>query len=123
MMRHLSLILGTLTAASLAACSAGSTDTESAEDEALGAAAALHGTANNGQKSFDQALPHTNGRACATCHTESEHTALLPASAEARFQPDPGDPLFDVVDADDPGAATLTFNHLRKKGLVRVTLT
>lgn len=34
----------------------------------------------------------------------------------------PRDPLFDAMDADDPTAETLTFEHL-KKGLIRVWLT
>jgi cytochrome c peroxidase len=34
---------------------------------------------------------------------------------------DPDDPLFNRLDADDPNAAELTYEHL-KKGLVRVTL-
>ena len=38
-----------------------------------------------GQRLFDQALSGTNGRACATCHPESDHTTLLPASVVARL--------------------------------------
>jgi hypothetical protein len=34
---------------------------------------------------------------------------------------DPANPLFNPIDADDPNAATPTYEHL-KQGLVRVTL-
>src|SRR6185369_9271523 len=54
-------------------------------------------------------------------HTASDHMALNATSAEARYQANPGDALFHPIDADDPAAATLTYDHLRK-GLVRVGL-
>jgi hypothetical protein len=46
----------------LAACSP--------DDGALGEAesAVSDGNAHAGQHHFDNALPHTNGRACGTCH-------------------------------------------------------
>src|ERR1043166_10190990 len=31
-----------------------------------------------GEHFFATALPHTNGRACATCHAEADHLALTP---------------------------------------------
>lgn len=77
--------------------------------------------AGGGRALFEQALPGSNGRSCATCHVMDEHTALSPDNVEARFAADPEDPLFHPLDADDPAAAELTFDHLRK-GLIRVTL-
>ncbi|NVB84017.1 MAG: cytochrome-c peroxidase [Kofleriaceae bacterium] len=74
-----------------------------------------------GKRLFEEPLPHSNGRSCATCHVMDEHTALSPENVEARLAADPSDPLFHRLDADDPTAATLTFDHLRM-GLVRVTL-
>ncbi len=74
-----------------------------------------------GRALFSQPLPGSNGRSCATCHVLDEHTALSADNVEARFASDPGDPLFHPLDADDPTAANLTFDHLRK-GLVRVIL-
>lgn len=74
-----------------------------------------------GEQLFTRALPGTNGRACATCHVLGEGTTLIPASVEARLRENPNDPLFHPLDADDPTAAELTFEHL-KKGLVRVVL-
>lgn len=106
-------------AATLAACSNDSTvDSEETTAEAEGAAS---GQVKQGKKSFDNPLPQGNGRACATCHVESEHTTLRPASVSARLASDPDDPLFNRIDADDPGAATPTYQHLQA-GLVRVTL-
>jgi mono/diheme cytochrome c family protein len=67
---------------------------------------------------FNSALPHTNGRSCATCHVASDHFALTPAHVAAA---DPSDALFNAIDADDPDADVLTFDHLRA-GLVRITL-
>lgn len=74
-----------------------------------------------GKRLFEEPLPNSNGRSCATCHVMDEHTALSPENVEARFAADPTDPLFHPLDADDPAAASLTFDHLRM-GLVRVTL-
>jgi len=71
-----------------------------------------------GQHFFNTALPHTNGRACATCHIEADHFALTPAHVAAAA---PTDPIFNRIDADDPDAAVPTYDHL-KAGLVRVTV-
>lgn len=79
------------------------------------------GQALAGRPLFDFALSLTNGRACATCHPHSEHTALSPDSVAARLAQDPSDPLFNAIDADDPTAAVPTYQHLLK-GLVRITL-
>lgn len=75
----------------------------------------------SGRALFSQALPGSNGRSCATCHVLDEATALSAENVEARFAANPSDPLFHPLDADDPNAAELTFDHLRK-GLVRVVL-
>jgi cytochrome c peroxidase len=80
------------------------------------------GDAHAGKNHFDNALPHTNGRSCATCHVESEHLALSPQHVASLYAQSPGDPLFNRIDADDPAAAVPTYDHL-KAGLVRVTLT
>jgi cytochrome c peroxidase len=76
---------------------------------------------HEGKKLFESALPGSNGRACASCHVLDEGGTLHPESVERRLRENPGDPLFNRLDADDPAAAELTFEHL-KKGLVRVTL-
>jgi len=67
---------------------------------------------------FSDALAHTNGRSCASCHVLADHGVLTP---EHVAEADPGDPLFARIDADDPAAATPQFEHLAH-GLVRVTL-
>jgi cytochrome c peroxidase len=71
-----------------------------------------------GRLLFDHALPHTNGRSCATCHVAADHFLL---TAEHVAATPPGDPLFARLDADDPDAAVPTYNHLGA-GLVRITL-
>jgi hypothetical protein len=50
-----------------------------------------------------------------------EATTLLVDSVQERLESNPDDPLFDRLDADDPNAEVLTFQHLQK-GLVRVVL-
>ncbi|HEV3193740.1 MAG TPA: cytochrome c peroxidase, partial [Polyangiaceae bacterium] len=77
--------------------------------------------ASAGRRLFDKPFAHTNGRSCATCHVASNHFALLPADVQARLSANPSDPLFNAIDADDPTAATPTYEHL-KLGLVRITL-
>ncbi|AGC43725.1 hypothetical protein MYSTI_02409 [Myxococcus stipitatus DSM 14675] len=84
-------------------------------------AQALHGHTSTGKALFSQAFPNTNGRTCATCHVLEDSTALLPEHVQARFASHPDDVLFNRIDADDPGAAVPTYEHL-KKGLVRVVL-
>jgi hypothetical protein len=81
----------------------------------------LGGNALVGKLAFDNALPHTNGRACATCHVESEHLALSPQHVATLYATHPNDPLFNRIDADDPDAAVPTYDHL-KAGLIRVTV-
>lgn len=75
-----------------------------------------------GERLFRQALPGTNGRSCATCHVPEDNFTLTPGHVAALWESNPNDPLFAAIDADDPDAETLTFDHL-KKGLVRVWLT
>jgi cytochrome c peroxidase len=75
----------------------------------------------NGEELFDNAFPGTNGRSCASCHVRTDHTVLTPAHVQALHAENPSDPLFNKIDADDPNAEVLTFDHL-KKGLVRVVI-
>jgi mono/diheme cytochrome c family protein len=51
-----------------------------------------------------------------------DNFTLTPEHVEKVWKENPKDPLFSAVDADDPNAEVLTFDHL-KKGLVRVWLT
>src|SRR4051812_9430150 len=83
--------------AAMAGCSGGA---PASGGEIVGAAASAEseGRARAGQRLFDDPFPGTNGRSCATCHTESEHTVLRPASVVARLAADPGDPLFNRID-------------------------
>jgi cytochrome c peroxidase len=100
------------------ACSGGSPPDGPLEQ----AASAIGGdAASQGADLFDNALPGTNGRSCATCHVPGGHYALSIADVAARFAEDPGDPLFNPIDADYPGAAAPTYDHV-KAGLIRVTL-
>jgi cytochrome c peroxidase len=75
----------------------------------------------DGEELFSTAFPGTNGRSCASCHVLEEHTSLHPEHVAALLASDPGDPLFNPIDADDPAAAVPSYEHL-KKGLVRVNL-
>ena len=102
----------------IAACSG---DGPRSADVATVRAAVSAGQAAAGQAKFDAPTSGTNGRSCATCHVESEHTILTPANAQARYAANPHDPLFLPVDADDPAAATPTYAHVLA-GLVRITL-
>lgn len=83
-----------------------------------------HGHSNpkkRGEELFRTAFDDTNGRSCASCHVLNEDTVLKPEHVAALLESNPDDPLFNAIDADDPSAAELTFDHL-KKGLVRVKL-
>jgi cytochrome c peroxidase len=75
-----------------------------------------------GKQLFEQPFPGTNGRSCASCHVPEDNFTLTPAHVARLLETNPDDPLFNAIDADDPTAETLTFEHL-KKGLVRVWLT
>lgn len=100
----------------LAACESGHESDPTGAPATTAAQGALRG-----RHAFEQALPGTNGRACATCHVLDEATTLRPESVEQRLHAWSDDPLFDRLDADDPAATSPTFEHL-KKGLVRVIL-
>ncbi len=72
-----------------------------------------------------------NGRACASCHRESDGWSITPKSLAARFTSSAGlDPVFRAVDgANSPHAPTATlaqkrsaYNMLLTKGLIRVGL-
>jgi hypothetical protein len=105
----------------LAACSGPIAPTP---EKPLGRTSALEsgdGANDSGKRLFTHALRGTNGRACASCHVESDHFALLPQHVTELAQANPSDPLFNPIDADDPTAATPTYDHL-KAGLVRITL-
>jgi cytochrome c peroxidase len=78
--------------------------------------------ARTGEQLFREPFAGTNGRACATCHVPEDNFTLTPAHVARSLEENPNDPLFNAIDADDPTAETLTFEHL-KKGLVRVWLT
>lgn len=78
---------------------------------------------HTGKKLFSLPFPGAaNQRSCATCHVPEENFTLTPARVERLLAENPDDPLFSAIDADDPEAETLTYEHL-KKGLVRVWLT
>jgi cytochrome c peroxidase len=87
-----------------------------------GAGGAADTDSLTGEQLFNQALPGTNGRACATCHVPEDNFTLTPAHVVKLFETNPQDPLFNAIDADDPTAKELTFEHL-KRGLVRVWVT
>ncbi|MET0386948.1 MAG: cytochrome c peroxidase [Polyangiales bacterium] len=75
-----------------------------------------------GEQLFTQAFANTNRRSCATCHVPEDHFTLTPAHVARLLEKNPDDPLFSAIDADDPAAHPLTFEHL-KKGLIRIWLT
>lgn len=114
-------LIPSLTGAIVLGCSSPAPDMKEAEALAEAEAALSSQHTSTGKRLFSQALPDTNGRSCATCHVLDESTVLRPANVEARLAANPQDPLFNRLDADDPEAPVLTYEHL-KKGLVRVTL-
>ncbi|WP_437867246.1 cytochrome c peroxidase [Sorangium sp. So ce363] len=75
-----------------------------------------------GEQLFSTPFPRSNGRSCATCHVPEDNFTLTPDHVARLLETNPDDPLFNAIDADDPTAEKLTFEHL-KKGLVRVWLT
>jgi cytochrome c peroxidase len=105
-------------AAPLAGCS--SDDPAVAGDEAIDTSVSSPAL-RRGRTLFETAFAGSNGRSCASCHVLGEHTTLSPANVAARLAANPADPLFARQDADDPGAASPTYQHLLK-GLVRVTV-
>ncbi len=86
-----------------------------------GLGASEQSSAERGDELFNLAFPNTNGRSCATCHVPEDSFTLTPAHVARLWERNPGDPLFSAIDADNPAAKQLTFEHL-KKGLVRVWL-
>lgn len=78
--------------------------------------------AATGEAMFTTPFPDTNGRSCATCHVAADNFALSATHAQQVWEANPNDPLFSAVDADDPTAEVLTYEHV-KKGLIRVWLT
>lgn len=81
-----------------------------------------HADEQPGAHFFEKVFPGSNGRSCATCHVLDEHTTLTPENVARRFADDPDDPLFSAIDADDPAAEPLTYEHLLH-GLVRIVFT
>lgn len=77
--------------------------------------------ARAGKVLFDNAFAHTNGRSCLSCHVDDKHFVLLPSDVQSRLAANPNDPLFNPIDADDPTAASPTYEHL-KLGLIRIVL-
>lgn len=75
-----------------------------------------------GEELFTTPFPETNGRSCASCHVPADNFALTADHVAEVWAEHPDDPLFAAIDADDPTAEVLTFDHL-KKGLIRVWLT
>lgn len=121
--RSLACLLSAFALGGLASCTTPDVDPTSAPDTTAQAEAELVSPvrAAAGKKLFERAIPNTNGRSCATCHVLDEDTILRPQNVEARLASNPRDPLFNRLDADDPNAATPTYEHL-KKGLVRIVL-
>ncbi|AZP13263.1 cytochrome C [Undibacterium parvum] len=75
--------------------------------------------------------PFGNGRACASCHQESQGWSVSPAALQARFtQSNGNDPIFKLNDGANSPNATITsleqkraaYNLLLSKGLIRVGL-
>lgn len=60
-----------------------------------------------------------NGRTCSTCHDPRQEFTVSPTLVEARFQADPGHPLFRAIDDDGAGGS---FETVRSHALFRVTI-
>jgi mono/diheme cytochrome c family protein len=88
----------------------------------LSSAGSTPSSVRAGEQLFSEPFPDTNGRSCATCHVPEDNFTLTPARVTRLLETSPDDPLFNAIDADDPTAEALTFEHL-KKGLIRVRLT
>lgn len=108
-------IVATITASSVAAGKAGEKNSNGKPSPPRGQL--------TGEQLFRTPFPGArNQRTCATCHVPEDNFTLTPAYVARTLKKNPKDPLFSAIDADDPSAAKLTFEHL-KKGLVRVWLT
>jgi cytochrome c peroxidase len=72
----------------------------------------------------------TNGRTCFTCHQPADGMGLGQESATDRFNADPNDPLFRLIDGatcpdDDvstPAAQAAAYSLLTTSGLIRISL-
>ena len=69
----------------------------------------------------------TNGRSCFTCHQPQNGWGLSADSARDRFETDPTDPLFRLVDgatcpSDDLSDPHAAYSLLLSKGLIRIGL-
>jgi hypothetical protein len=87
------------------------------------------GSTQTGKKAFFQDLG-SNGRTCFTCHQPQDGWTISAQHAQARFDADPNDPLFRLVDgATCPSADVSTldakraaYSLLTTKGLIRIGL-
>jgi len=108
------LVIAAISVATLAACG---------KDEETTAPVTDIRATLTGEGLFSQTFPSAkNMRSCATCHVPADNFTLTPEHVEKLYKENPADPLFSAIDADDPTANPLTFEHL-KKGLIRVGLT
>jgi cytochrome c peroxidase len=106
---HLGAVAGSLVLATMSAC--GDSEVEALRSNL------------SGEQLFKLPFPGAkNQRSCATCHVPEDNFTLTPAHVARVWATNPNDPLFSAIDADDPTASPLTFEHL-KKGLIRVGLT
>ncbi|MFP2958051.1 cytochrome c peroxidase [Myxococcus sp. 1LA] len=123
MLRHRIIVCltGATALVGLPSCTDTPLEQEVHSSEAMESQSAQLRRVAEGKRLFSEALPHTNGRSCTTCHVLDDGLALSPANVAARLAARPDDPLFHRLDADDPDAEVLTFENL-KRGLVRVTL-
>jgi cytochrome c peroxidase len=87
------------------------------------------GSTQTGKNAFFQDLG-SNGRTCFTCHQPQDGWTISAEHAQARFDADPNDPLFRLVDgATCPSADVSTvdakraaYSLLTTKGLIRIGL-
>ncbi len=88
-----------------------------------------NGPTQTSQNPFFQSLG-TNDRTCFTCHQPQDGWTVSAQHVQQRFDADPNDPLFRLVDgatcpSDDvstPGGRQRAFVLLLKKGLIRIGL-
>lgn len=93
------------------------------DEDSTALAPATNRSQLTGEQLFKLPFPGAgNERSCATCHVPEDNFALTADHVERVYADNPSDPLFSAIDADDPTAEPLTFDHL-KKGLVRVWIT
>src|SRR3954454_24395487 len=88
-----------------------------------------NGTTETAKNTFFQSLG-TNDRTCFTCHQPQDGWSLSAQSAKDRFNKDPDDPLFRLVDGavcpsadvSNPGKKRAAYSLLLDKGLIRIGL-